>query len=44
MTMDEFPDWEIRHALLGMPEIAVELPQSEIYEGVTFPDPEPDAN
>jgi len=30
-------------ALLAMPEIAVELPLSEIYEGVTFPDPEPDA-
>jgi Uma2 family endonuclease len=27
---------------LSMPEIGVDLPMSEIYEGITFPDPEPD--
>jgi Uma2 family endonuclease len=30
-------------AVLAMPEIGVELPLSEIYEGLTFPDPEADA-
>ena len=28
-------------AVLSMPEIGVELPLSEIYAGITFPDPEP---
>ncbi len=31
-----------RDAVLAMPEIGVELPMSELYEGITFPDPEPD--
>jgi Uma2 family endonuclease len=29
-------------AVLSMPEIGVELPLSEVYEGITFPDAEPD--
>ena len=29
-------------AVLSMPEIGVDLPLSEIYEGITFPPPEPD--
>jgi Uma2 family endonuclease len=30
-------------AVLSMPEIGVELPLSEVYEGITFPDAEPAA-
>jgi Uma2 family endonuclease len=29
-------------AVLSMPEIGVDLPLSEVYEGILFPDPEPD--
>jgi len=29
--------------MLSMPEIGVDLPMSEIYEGIAFPAPEPDA-
>jgi len=29
--------------MLAMPEIGVELPMSEIYDGISFPASEPDA-